>query len=158
MTARTVEDLTDDIAVGIRSCDFRLVAVADELHGGKRLRSGIAIGELTSEGSVHARLRVVASPHAANSVAAPVQFRLNVAGRCEGRAGNSRTHCNVVHPGRSGCCGLTGCSGYSAAPPDRSRCCDFQHRNSNMPLHSSPARVARYTAEVTGWGVADRGC
>lgn len=69
MTARCVEALADDIAASIRNCDFGLVAIDGELHGWRRFRSGIGIGELTSGGSGEARFRVVADRHAAHSVA-----------------------------------------------------------------------------------------
>lgn len=69
MTSRTVTELTDDIAASIQDCDFGLVAIDGEMHGWRRFRSGLGVGELTQPGSSNARLKIVAGHHAAHSVA-----------------------------------------------------------------------------------------
>jgi len=68
MTSRTVTQLASDITAAIRDCDFGLVAIDGELHGWRRFKSGLGIGELTQPGSSDARLKVVAGRHAAHSV------------------------------------------------------------------------------------------
>jgi exodeoxyribonuclease VII large subunit len=70
MTSRTVNEVADHIADSIRKCEFGLVAVEGELHGWRRFRSGIGVAELVHhDAKAGARLKVLASHHAAKSVA-----------------------------------------------------------------------------------------
>lgn len=69
MTSHSVEEVATHIAESIRRCGFGLVAVEGELHGWRRFRSGLAVAELVQpDAEAGARLKVVASRHAAASV------------------------------------------------------------------------------------------
>lgn len=70
MTAHTVSEAAAHIADRIQRCEFGLVAVEGELHGWRQFRSGIAVAELVQpEVKAGSRLKIVASRHAASSVA-----------------------------------------------------------------------------------------
>lgn len=99
MTARTVNEVAAHIADSIRQCEFGLVAVEGELHGWRRFRSGIGVAELLhSDAKAGSRLKVVASRHAAKSVA----DQLDALDRDQRRAPTVTVHGHVVFDPRWG--------------------------------------------------------
>lgn len=99
MTAQTVNEVAAHIADSIRQCEFGLVAVEGELHGWRRFRSGTGVAELVQpDAKAGARLKVVASRHAAKSVA----DQLDALDRVERRAPTVTVYGHVVFDPRWG--------------------------------------------------------